>query len=114
MKFAKLIDGAIRYAPNPIVIDDRQIGNPPEEVYLSEGYKPVIYTDYPGEPDPGYMWIEKWVETSEEILQGWEQVFQPYSEDEALVRYSNELTGANDQSIVEAAETLIKNAMEVN
>ena len=44
MDYAKLIDSSIRYAPNPIVIDDRQIGNPPGEVYISEGYKPVVYT----------------------------------------------------------------------
>ena len=29
------------------------------------------------------------------------------AEEEALTRYANELTGANDQTLVEAAETLI-------
>ena len=108
MKYAKLINGNIVYAPRKLAVGDYTVYNPTPEMLIAEGYKPVVYTEPPGEPDPGYMLVDKWVETSEEILQSWEQVFQPYSEDEALVRYSNELTGASDQSIVEATETLIK------
>ena len=40
----------------------------------------------------------RWTELAEE----------PIAEDEALVRYANELTGANDQTLEEATETLIK------
>ena len=32
---------------------------------------------------------------------------EPLTDEEALTRYANELTGANDQTLVEAAETLI-------
>lgn len=32
---------------------------------------------------------------------------EPLTEEEALTRYANTLTGANDQTLVEAAETLI-------
>lgn len=77
MTYAKLINGQIQFAPNPIVIGDRQIGNPPGEVYTEQGYKPVTYTDPPGEPDEGYIWVAKWVETTDDILQGWEQVIEP-------------------------------------
>ena len=77
MKYAKLLNQVIQFAPNPIAIGDRQIGNPPAEIYLSEGYKPVTYTDPPGDPDPGYIWVSSWVETDESIVQTWEQVEEP-------------------------------------
>ena len=32
---------------------------------------------------------------------------EPLTDEEALTRYANELTGASDQTLVEAAETLI-------
>jgi len=32
---------------------------------------------------------------------------EPLTEEEALTRYANSITGANDQTLVEAAETLI-------
>ena len=32
---------------------------------------------------------------------------EPLTDEESLTRYANELTGANDQTLVEAAETLI-------
>lgn len=70
MRYAKLIDGAIHFAPNPIFIDDRQIGNPPVEAYISEGYKVVQYTD-PPEVDPGYIAVPGWEEQAEAIVQTW-------------------------------------------
>lgn len=70
MDYAKLIDGAIRFASNPIIVADRQIGNPPGEVYLSEGFKPVTYTD-PPEVEPGYIAVPGWEETETEIVQTW-------------------------------------------
>lgn len=73
MTYAKLIEGGLIFAPNPIKVGDNYLGNPPGSVYEAEGYKTVTYTNPPGEPDEGYQWESKWVETSETILQGWEQ-----------------------------------------
>lgn len=70
MKYAKLIDGNLSIAPNPILHAGVRIGNPPAEVYQAEGYKPVVYTDPPG-VEPGYIAIPGWVETEEEIVQTW-------------------------------------------
>lgn len=87
MIYAKLIDGDIlQFAPNPILVDGNYIGNPPGSVYEAEGYKVVIYTDPPGEPDEGYQWVETWTETENAILQGWEQIPVPddVSADEAM------------------------------
>lgn len=114
MIYAKLIDGELILAPNPILVDGNWIGNPPGSVYEAEGYKPVTYTDPPGEPDEGYQWVETWTETDSEIVQDWVLVEVPISEEEALVRYANELTGSEDETLTEATETLIKQLKEGN
>ena len=108
MRYAKLIGGFPVYAPNPILIDGSYIGNPPGSVYEAEGYKPVGYSDPPGEAPAGYQWIERWSEGDGNIVQGWVLVEVPISEDEALVRYANELTGNQDDTLEGATETLIK------
>lgn len=86
MTYAKLIEGELIFAPNPILVDGNFIGNPPGAVYEAEGYKPITYTDHPGEPDEGYQWQESWSETETEIVQGWEQIPSPddVSADEAM------------------------------
>lgn len=113
MKYAKLINNNLIFAPNPIIIGDRQIGNPPGEVYEAEGYKPVVYTD-PPVVEPGYIAVPGWEDDGNEIVQTWTVELSPVSEEEALVRYSNELTGAEDETLIESTETLIKNYMEEN
>ena len=108
MRYAKLIDGAIVYAPNPILVNGNYIGNPPGSVYEAQGYKPVVYSDPPGEAPAGFQWMETWTENENIIQQGWVLVEAPISEDEALVRYANELTGKQDETLEGATETLIK------
>lgn len=70
MRYAKLINGSPAYAPNPILVDGKRIGNPPPEVYAAEGYKPATYTEQPEPPGVGH-WEEVWTETDEAIVQGW-------------------------------------------
>ena len=112
MKYAKLINNYPTYAPNPILHNGLWYGNPPGSVYEAEGYKPVRYTDPPTEPREGYQWSETWSETESEIVQGWVLVEIPITDEDALVRFSNELTGAKDETLEEATETLIKKIME--
>lgn len=114
MKYAKLIDSYPQFATNPILHNGLWYGNPPGSVYEAEGYKPVVYTDPPGEPGEGYQWSETWSETDTEIVQGWVLVEIPITDEEALVRYSNEITGASDTTLTEATETLIKIVKEEN
>lgn len=70
MKYAKLIDGAISHAPNPILHNGMIRYNPPGSVYESEGYKPVSLTNQP-EPRGVGWWVETWTETEDAIVQGW-------------------------------------------
>lgn len=109
---AKLINGNLSFAPNPILHAGLWYGNPSGEIYEAEGYKPVRYTEPPTEPAEGYQWSETWSETESEIVQGWVLVEVPITEEEALVRYANELTGAEDETLTEATETLIKHFKE--
>lgn len=76
MKYAKLINGSISYAPNPIAHDGMIRYNPPGSVYEAEGYKPVRYAD-PPTPEPGYIAVPEWVETTEEIVQTWTEELEP-------------------------------------
>lgn len=107
MKYAKLIDGFPAYAPNPIKHDGLWYGNPPGSVYEAEGYKPVVYTDH-GMAPSGYAWREAWTEEEGNIQQSWVLEQIPITEDEALTSYSNKLSGAQDETLQDAAETLIK------
>ena len=109
--YAKLINGNLQPAPNPIYIDPYWVGNPTPEMLIAEGYKPVIYTE-PPTVEPGYAAVPGWEENVLEIVQTWRVEQVPITEEEALVRYSNELTGASDQTLEEATETLIKQIIE--
>lgn len=77
MKYAKLIDNRLIIAPNPILHDGLWYGNPPAEVLEAEGYKPVSFTEPPGEAPEGYAWRETWTDNGSEIVQGWEAVELP-------------------------------------
>lgn len=114
MKYAKLINNYPQYAPNPILHDGLWYGNPPGEIYEAEGYKPVHFNEQPTEPGEGYQWVETWGETDTEIVQDWVLVEVPITDEEALVRYSNELTGSEDETLTDATETLIKHFKEDN
>jgi hypothetical protein len=112
MRYAKLIDGNLQPSPNPIYIDPYWVGNPTPEMLTAEGYKPVVYSDPPGEAPSGFQWSEIWSEDDFNIQQGWVLVEVSITEEEALVRYANEITGAENETLVEATETLIKKVME--
>ena len=113
MRYATLVDGNLIFAPNPINVNGDYVGNPDAATHAAQGYKPVQFTDPPEAP-AGFHYEPTWTETEDEIVQGWELVEEPITEDEALVRYSNELTGASDETLTEATETLIKIVKEEN
>lgn len=77
---AKLINGDIVLAPNPILVAGLWYGNPPDEIYALEGYKPVLYTEQP-EADPGYIVTHYWEETEimgdPVIVQRWREEPEP-------------------------------------
>ena len=108
MDYARLIEGEIFFAPNPILFGENYIGNPPGTVYEEEGFKPVVYANDPGEAPEGFKWSERWTEEDHNIQQYFVLEEVPITDEEALVRYINELTGAESENLIEATETLIK------
>ena len=68
--YAKLINGAIRYAPKHITIGNENIWNASAEQMLSVGYKLVVFTDAPEAPE-GYYYESGWEEKAETIEQTW-------------------------------------------
>lgn len=81
MRYAKLINGVVRYAPNPVIYGDNVVGNPPAEVYEALGCKPVILTEQPA-VGAGCVAVPSWVETPEAIVQTWAVEPEPDEIDE--------------------------------
>lgn len=106
---AKIIDGVFTLAPRKI---QREIDgvfyttiNPTDEMLAEQGWLPVVYTDPPEAPE-GHHYEPTYTEESGEIVQGWDLVQDEITEESALVRYANSITGENDQTLIEAAETM--------
>ena len=83
--YGKLIDGELRGAPRPIKTAYGDVFTNDPAVYLANGYKQIMLTDYPGD---GKNYIADWTETDTEIVQTWTEVQQsdddPISDSEAL------------------------------
>lgn len=111
MRYAKLINNYPSYAPRRMRIGNAWVYNPTDAQLLTEGYLPVVETD-PPETDAQHYAEPHWTEKDGRIVQTWEIVEIPISDEEALTRYANELTGAEDADLISATETLIQQRME--
>lgn len=69
--YGKLIDGNLRVAPKVLTGEGTIVYNPPAEMYLQAGYKPVTFTPEPGDAPTGYVYVPGWEETDEAIIQTW-------------------------------------------
>lgn len=82
MKYAKLVNGSIRYAPKTIEWTDEDekihiVNNPKADKLLELGYLPVTYTDPPDDAPAGQHYESDWEQTETEILQVWHLVDDP-------------------------------------
>ena len=107
MRYAKLINDYPSYAPRRMRIGSAWVYNPTDAQLLSEGYLPVIETPMP-EVDEQHYAEPRWQEEPNRIVQRWEVKEIPITDEEALTRYANTLTDANDPDLISAAETLIE------
>lgn len=76
MTYAKLIDGNLEIAPRKLPGEGVVVYNPPAEMYLAAGFKPVEFTDAPEAPE-GYYYDSGWEEQEEAIVQTWTLVELP-------------------------------------
>lgn len=59
MRYAKLINNTISYAPRKIRHNGRWYFNASDEIMRAEGWLPVVYADPPEVPE-GYMIRQSW------------------------------------------------------
>lgn len=71
---AKLINGALSYAPKKIVIDGKTIFNPEEDVLRGQGYKDVETSEAPAVSTQTQQAVSSWQEQEDKIVQAWEVV----------------------------------------
>ena len=69
---AKLIGGAISYAPRKIVVDGKTIFNPPDILLKEQGYKDVETSEAPAVSTQTQQAVPSWQEQEGKIVQTWE------------------------------------------
>ena len=69
--YGKLRGGVLRFAPNILPGDGVNVWNPPEEMYLEQGWKPVVMTEPPDDYPTGYSYESGWEEQDKLIVQIW-------------------------------------------
>lgn len=111
MRYAKLLNDYPSYAPRRLRIGSVIVYNPTDAQLLSEGYLPVIETLMP-DVDAQHYAAPHWSEQNNQIVQSWTVEEIPITDEEALTRYANTLTGQNDPDIISAAETLIEQRLK--
>lgn len=97
MKYGRLVNGSIRYAPNTVQWEDEHgemhtVNAPKSEKLLQLGYFPVTYTDPPADAPDGQHYESAWEQTETEILQTWHLVDDPvYPEPELTAEEALEI-----------------------
>lgn len=81
--YGKLIDGVLQVAPKKLHGDGVNIWNPPAEMYIAQGWKPVEFSQSPDNPPAGYYYEAGWREEDERIIQTWTLTPLPDDIDEA-------------------------------
>ena len=70
MKYGKLIDNKLIKAPSYLIFEGKKIWNAPAQLYLYQGWYPLVYTPYPQLDDDHYATV-KWVQHDDYIEQEW-------------------------------------------
>ena len=81
--YAKLLEsGQLQIAPKKLPGDGVVVYNPPAEMYLEAGWKPVEFVEAP-EATEGFYYESGWEEQAESIVQTWTLVQELDEIDEA-------------------------------
>lgn len=76
MRYAKLQNGALHYAPKKITDGEAVIYNPTAATLTALGYLPVVETDMPT-AEPGWHYEPGWEQQADSIVQVWTPVEDP-------------------------------------
>ena len=100
---AKLINGALSYAPRKIIVDGKTIFNPPEDALKAQGYKELQTTDMPDDAPENKLYVSSWTDAGETIQQVWTLVdAPPKSREELAVELATKQINTMDLSDSEA------------
>lgn len=69
---AKLIGGALSYAPRKIIVDGKTIFNPADDLLREQGYKDVETSEAPVVSTQTQQAVPSWTEQEDKIIQAWE------------------------------------------
>lgn len=69
--YGNIENGNIKFAKNPLWVEDKMIANPPKETYIANDYKPIQYTETPQKD--GYYFTSTFEELDNAIIQVWEE-----------------------------------------
>ena len=81
---AKLIDGAISYAPRKIIIDGKTIFNPTDILLKEQGYKEIRKSDIPDDAPDGKIYVSSYEDKGDYIEQVWTLIDEPPKAKEEL------------------------------
>lgn len=98
MQYGKLINGQIVPAPNPLHVNRRLVYNPSGDLYASVGYKPIVNTPQPDQPEDGsaVYYASRWEEQEGQIVRVWTETDPPEPE---YVPTPRELTPAEHREL---------------
>lgn len=98
MQYGKLINGQIVPAPNPLHVNRGMVYNPSGYLYQSVGYRPIIDTPQPEQPEDGstVYYASHWEEIDGEIVRVWTET-DPHEPEPVPV--SRELTPAEKREL---------------
>ena len=100
---AKLVNGALSYAPRKIIVDGKTIFNPGEELLKEQGYKELQTTDMPDDAPENKLYVSSWTDAGETIQQVWTLVdAPPKSREELAVELATKQINTMDLSDSEA------------
>lgn len=69
---AKLVNGALSYAPKKIIVDGKTIFNPGDDMLRGQGYKDVETSSAPAVSTQTQQAVPSWTEQGNKIVQSWE------------------------------------------
>ena len=72
--YGKLVNGALRGASRPLKTGQGDVFTNDPTVYLENGYKEVVTTEYPSD---GKYYVTSWSETDTQIIQVWVETDPP-------------------------------------
>ena len=75
--YARLQNGILRSAPKTVTWNGCTVNNPSDDKLVELGYKPVRYTDMPGNHSGWQTYESSWEETDTEITQVWNLADDP-------------------------------------